>query len=1018
MAFHSIDSGEAPAPSPFTPFFHALEGARRVEEACAALPSSRAQTIGFVHAIALRAEIFRRADAPPPGIELIPPYDEATLGRLAKSLGVDLFRSGNDAPRLGPRERLVRHLRTPPVGPLPLPLLEALAIGCFEHSKPLAARHALRLALALAPHDEARAVVDRSQGEALRAYGERLVRRGIDESPDWAGTFLGRLDTPDDASIYEPSAALARALFERGLEGWSAAEKVLSALSATEREEALGARATALYQRAGVGVALSALRALPEGSARDRAALSLARHAAHHRRPYDASTFAEFGARASGRAALVAAEALREAGDRLEARRWLNRVKGPQLAPWVELERARLDLDAGLPARASTRLAELPRHLFGPSRAPAPWLGTPAAPCRRAPSFAAEALVLRLELVVRRGRGAAPLTCKESEGRLLASNREGLVRLWQRLNSEVRPDTVVAAVENAGRPFVRALTAAWAMHTAAEALRSLDAALPPRPEPSPAATVGAADRVEAALKPARAFALGTQGNPSVWQAFRIRGALGGPGDWTRCCYDEGVSLSPARESHREALVRASRGVLREALKPGARTSATVVASRLRCLTNLGAERAATSLERVLREAPANGTHLRTAFLHLLRLAPSRAGTLFLERPGVFYGGEFDDELARALEAKGVFEPRSADAWITLARSIAGHASDVGAAHAWIADFGPLWLRRFGRPPSVITLRTLAASIVTAPMTPAEALVHLEVRREGLINRPPGEFFDALTTDPLALSTLRALAPSDDGSGGPRWDEHRWRALLDRLRELPLRVDETAVQRLACALVPKAHGTDLVGALLEGRCPLPSGLWPVGGAGGDSLRYLDKRRDALAFLRLADPVLCCFHSASGAYGDPAASRVGNYRWVLALFRDPLSFCFHVVRGRGGEGPPIGFVFGSFGLSGRAPVLLLNGVYLRRQEERTRGEVLACIETNFARPLGITAIAVGNRFGGRGPLPRGYAQASRTTLRLRALQDYAGKPVVSVYDDISNVVNAPFTTAPHVVWKTLS
>jgi hypothetical protein len=1007
MAFGLVAYDEAARPRSFAPFFQALEGARRVEAACAALPASRAKTRGLVHAIALRAEIFRRAEAPPPGVEPVAPYDEATLKRFAERLRVDPHAPNLDGSPLGERARLLRHLRTPSLDPTPLPLLEALVLGCFEPS--LADRHALRVTLALAPHGDARALAERLGGGTRCRFVERLLLQGFDASPGWAGTFLGRLDAPDDASIYEPSAALARALFERGVRWWPAAERVLRALAGAEREQALSARASALYVREGVGAAIAALRALPAGHARGAAALSLAWRAADRRRPDDARAFAESDAGASGRAALVVAAALREAGERLEARRWLGRVKSPALAPWVELERARLDLDAGLPARAAARLAALPRALRCPSREPAPWLGEPPAPCRRAPGFAVEAALLELELVVRRGRDAAPLALTSAQQSALLHHHDGLVRLYQRLDHRLRPETIASAVANASDALTRALAAAWVAHTAAAALRALDEALAARPPVRDAAGLPS-------ITPARAFALGVGGDPAAWHDFRS--AQTAPGDWVRCCYDEGVSLSPARESHREALVRASRGVLREALRPDARTSAEVVASRLRCLTNLGAARAAASLERVLRAAPGDGTHLRTAFLHLLRLSPARAGTLFLERPEVFYGGGLDSELARALEAKGVFERHSADAWVALATNVARHARDKHAPLAWISAFGPLWLQRFGRPPGTATLHALAALLSTGPATPAEALARLEAQRERLVDRPPGEFFDALTRTPLALATLRALAPDDDGSGGPRWDDRRWRALLDRLRELPLRVDEAAVRRLAGALTPSRDGPDLVRALLEGSCPVPAGRWPLGRPEGEHLRYLDKRRDVLAFLRLADSVMCCFHSSSCAYGDPATGRGGNYRWVLALWCDPLSFCLHVARGADGEGPPAGFVFGSFGLAGSKPVLLLNGIYLRRQDERTRAAVLARIEASLARPLGVTAIAVGNRFGGGGPLPRGYDRTPRTVVRLRALQDYAGTPLRTVYDDISSVTNQPFVTDRHVAWKTLS
>jgi hypothetical protein len=1078
MAFHLSVCGEAATSPRFAPFVRALERARHLEAACANLPRAGTQALCHARVLALRGELFRRADAPPPGVEPVPPYDSTTLERVTASLGVDPFRRRGDGPPSA-RERLVDHLRSPGEGRLPLPLLEALTAACFERSRPLRARNDLRLTLALAPPAERPAWPAYLSDASLACLRERLWRRGVDDSPAWAGTFLARLDEPAEAAAYDPSAALARALFDRGAAWWAAAERVLGALRGVEREEALGARAAALYlslvsaasaasvSDRGANAALAALRALPAGRARESAALSLARHACDRARPDDACAFATAGAtRVAGRIALVVAEAWRRAGDRLEARRWLARVRSPHLAPWVELERTRLDLDAGMSARAAVRLAALPRGLLCPSRATPPWLGTLPTPGQTPAGFAAEGLALRLEIVLRRGRQAPPLALTKIEQRALAANHAGLARLWNRLDSRLQPESAAAAVEHAGPPLRLALIASWVAHSAGAILRELDAALAaplsgasrPAISPTPSAAFPSSPGRDPAppdvsslagsvtTHPALAFTLGTHGDRGTWQAFRARSAPAGPSDWARSCYDEGVSLSPARDAHREALTRACRAVLREALGPQTRTSAAVVASRLRCLTNLGAERAAASLERVVREAPAGGPHLRAVFLHLLRLAPARAGTLFLERPAIFYDGEVGvfqgstagAELARALEAQGVFEPHSAEAWVELAGRVSRHWPNRGATLAWLDAFGPLWLQRFGRAPGVTALRALSGCLLAGPMTPEEALAHLDAQREQLVTQPPGEFFDALTADPLALSTLRSLAPADDGSGGGRWNEARWRSLLDRLRELPVRVDEAPVKRLANELARErrekenagstllrarlkgcereTEGPAIMRALLEGRCPVPDGTWPLGDT-GDHLRYLDKRRDVLAFLRLADCVMCCFHSASNAYGDPATSSVGNYRWVLALWSDPLSFCLH-LRSRSAEGPPLGFVFGSFALVAGRPALLLNGVYLKRQDEPTRHEVLACVETRLARPLGVAAIAVGNRFGGRGPLPRGYHPVARTTLRLRALQDYDGKPLHAVYDDISSVTNLPFVTASHIHWKDLS
>src|SRR5262249_32970416 len=153
--------------------------------------------------------------------------------------------------------------------------------------------------------------------------------------------------------------------------------------------------------------------------------------------------------------------------------------------------------------------------------------------------------------------------------------------------------------------------------------------------------------------------------------------------------------------------------------------------------------------------------------------------------------------------------------------------------------------------------------------------------------------------------------------------------------------------------------DLKSRLLAGAPPLEAleAPLPIEGEPSFELRYLDKRRDFLSYLRIADCVACCFSSQSAYY----MSGLGTLRWVYRLWQDPLSFGFHVCRVSRIE--PCGFVFGGLGHDGR-PLLLLNGLYLKRQRASLRSNLLAAIEEQFARPLGILEIGVANRYAGRG------------------------------------------------------
>lgn len=153
---------------------------------------------------------------------------------------------------------------------------------------------------------------------------------------------------------------------------------------------------------------------------------------------------------------------------------------------------------------------------------------------------------------------------------------------------------------------------------------------------------------------------------------------------------------------------------------------------------------------------------------------------------------------------------------------------------------------------------------------------------------------------------------------------------------------------------------------------------------------------MAFLRVADCVPCCFASDGNDY----TKGMENLRWIYRLWQDPLSFALHLHCEE--HNAPVGFVFGGFGIA-EEPVLLLNGIYLKRQRERLRLAVLETIEQQLAVPLGIAEIGVASRHGGRGALPGTYRYTSRRLTRVRALRSAGGALERKVYDDIGNSVN---------------
>ncbi len=338
--------------------------------------------------------------------------------------------------------------------------------------------------------------------------------------------------------------------------------------------------------------------------------------------------------------------------------------------------------------------------------------------------------------------------------------------------------------------------------------------------------------------------------------------------------------------------------------------------------------------------------------------------------------------------------------------------------------GAVWLRQLmaawpGAPramPTFAAVECCSAELEEHwPATGDDLVARVERRIDALRSTPTSRLPAALLEDPVAIKRLLWLRPGAALRGSRPIGEAVWRSDLTTLRDDLGDVDIPAVLRLARRLAPR-RARPLARRLLAGGHPRLDASRVVGLPGKVNgarhrLRYLDKREDLFTFLRFADCVPCCFNSASSWYRSH-----GMRQWVLSLWKDPLSFCFHVERrGLDGDWRPSGFVFGGYSLAGDDSALLLNGIYLRRQESRLRAAILRAIEETFCRPLGILRIAVANRYSGYGQLPSGYVRQLSTIYRPRALRSKAG-PASAVNDDISSQVNRTLFLS-HLYWRHL-
>jgi hypothetical protein len=178
-----------------------------------------------------------------------------------------------------------------------------------------------------------------------------------------------------------------------------------------------------------------------------------------------------------------------------------------------------------------------------------------------------------------------------------------------------------------------------------------------------------------------------------------------------------------------------------------------------------------------------------------------------------------------------------------------------------------------------------------------------------------------------------------------------------------------------------------------------------------IRLLDKTIDLLTYLRFADvPAWSCYRSDSPWYRGDLDTRTA----VLAVWKDPLSFCFHVERAdAAGVLQPFGFVFGGFADVDSRPAAVLNGVYAAAQRAEIREAVIRAVDDAVRAPLGLRHVAIASKHGGHGFVPPEFVRRNAAITRWRALA-IDGNLVTRAYDDISYQVNARIEV-DHLAWR---
>ncbi len=447
----------------------------------------------------------------------------------------------------------------------------------------------------------------------------------------------------------------------------------------------------------------------------------------------------------------------------------------------------------------------------------------------------------------------------------------------------------------------------------------------------------------------------------------------------RAAHDEWIALGPEGHARRRVLARACRAALLAAIRGG-----EVPRIRLRTLGHIGGDIALRVLHELLPRA--TGTLRLEILRQILSLAPGQLARMLAAQTAHIPDGAMPEILAE-LELRRRLPAGSTEGWALLCAQ---------TTPAWRTAFLAQWRARSSTFPSPQHLAATAEEVRQEPdIAPDALLSRAQAALATLKSAAPEQLIDALLASPLLRQRLRWSRPASLPARMSPWGDEK---LVDALKLAAAQGEVSAgiLRQTIQALRP-----DIAEPLRHGRCPLPElSVLTVGS--GVELRYLDKGMDLLTFFRFADPAACCWNS-TGSNFRSTQSR------LLAVWRDPLSFCFHLSRIHP-RAEPIGFVFGSLALSEAGePTALLNGLYLARQSGPLRDATLRALERFFAH-LGVRWLGVACRYNGSGPMPERYQLDTRQIHRPRALR-LSGAMVTQATDDISAQVNHTLSLRLH-------
>jgi hypothetical protein len=462
----------------------------------------------------------------------------------------------------------------------------------------------------------------------------------------------------------------------------------------------------------------------------------------------------------------------------------------------------------------------------------------------------------------------------------------------------------------------------------------------------------------------------------------------------RAIYDEGVALSTSAPARRRVLIGTAQTCLRSALARPHEWPVEVIAARLRTLAHLGGGLARDAIAKALVTLPPHQTLSLAAIEASCMIDPTATARVVLERSNELSAAGVDIERAlRAIEIHGGL-PSGCAAAYGLARIAVARALGESETSSWLAELLRLLRTRVDTLMRVLDgLRTYTV----IPTTPSRLIAELDHIPDTLVDVDHVTVAAKLIDNASALESLLIARPADVDPAMRVWTTKEWR---DHLRRAIGHTEVCAeqIERFACKVDRRHWYTALRAADLP-QLGVPAVSHAIVDGDAYVLRLLDKRLDILTYLRFADiPARSCFRSSSTYYDD---EDFRTREALIEVWKDPLSFCFRIERGR-----PVGFFFGSFAAVRGEPAVIMNSLYVRPNKPAVRFALVDAFERALCEPLRIAHVGIASFYNGEGKLPARYAERAAEFIRYRALAKQ-GWPVSSTYDDIWEPLNEPAT-----------